>query len=109
MRSSVVACRERHRRSTVAISERAGNGRCGGKCRGDTGNNFEADAGLAQRSHLFRRAAEDERIAALEPHHASAIARVLDHQRVDLFLSNILDSTALAHVYHLGIPPEVEN
>ena len=45
---------------------------------GDAGHDLELDSGLAQRFPLLAATAEDERIAALQPHHALPRPRRLD-------------------------------
>ena len=42
--------------------------------------------GLAQQQRLLAAAAEHERVAALEPHHAAAGAGVLEQERVRVLL-----------------------
>ena len=51
--------------------------------RGDAGDDGEGDARVRERLELLTAAAEHERIAALQPHHAPARAGVLDEQLVD--------------------------
>ena len=58
----------------------------GGERRGDARHDLEGDAGLAQRRHLLAGAAEDERVAGLQPHDAAACRGLAHQQRVDLVL-----------------------
>ena len=58
----------------------------GGDAGGDPRHHLELDPGLAQRFALLAAAAEDERVAALQPHHALAGARRLDQPLADLLL-----------------------
>ena len=72
--------------AVVAVGDRdAGVGR-GGDPGGDAGDDLERDAGGGQRLGLLAAAAEDERVAALEPDDAAPRLRALDHQRLDLRL-----------------------
>ena len=80
----------------------AGVGRRG-DAGGDAGDDLEGDAGLAQHLRLLAAAAEDERVAALEPHDAPARARVLDQQRVGLLLRDLRAAALLADVDQLGV------
>ena len=57
------------------------------------GHDLEGDAGHRQRQRFFAAAAEDERVAALEPHDALAAPRGADHQPVNRLL---LDAVAAA-------------
>ena len=57
-----------------------------GDAGGDPGHDLELDPGLAQRLALLAAAAEDERVAALEPDDALARAGGLDQALVDLLL-----------------------
>ena len=66
----------------VAMGERDLQARGGGNPGGDAGNDLDIDAGIAQRGDLLAAAAEDQRIAAFQPHHGLAGARALDHQRL---------------------------
>ena len=50
------------------------------------GTTSNVDPGRGQRLRLLAAAAEDERVAALEPDDAAPGARALDHQRLDLLL-----------------------
>src|SRR6185437_12253805 len=53
-------------------------GRCSGRSR-DSGNDFKGHTGASQRLDFLTQAAEDGRIARLEPHHIAAIFCVPDH------------------------------
>ena len=57
-----------------------------GERRADTGHDLERDPGAREGLGLFAAAAEDERIAALEPHDPTPAPRVQDQERVDLLL-----------------------
>ena len=59
--------------------------RCRDRCR-HPGHDLAGNAGQRQRQRLFGAAAEHERVAALEPHHALALPRGANHQRVDRLL-----------------------
>ena len=58
----------------------------GGDPGGDAGDDLELDPGLAQRFPLLAAAAEDERVAALQPHDALAGPGRLDQPLADLLL-----------------------
>ena len=102
VRLGVMARREDHVGRAGAIGQRAGNCGGGGESSRDAGDNFEIDAGLAERRHLLRGAAEDERVAALQAHHAAACKGMLRHQRVDFFLGDGFGAATLADVDDLG-------
>ena len=53
----------------------------------DAGDHGDRHAGLAAGQHLLVAAAEDEAVAALEPHHPLARLRPLDEDAVDLLLA----------------------
>ena len=57
---------------------------------------------LAQRSDLFPRAPEDQRIARLQPKHRSALPGGVQHQDMNLSLRNPRLSAAFAHRNDLG-------
>ena len=72
---------------------------------GDPRDDLERDAGLQADERLLAAAAEHERVAALEPHHAPPGARMLEQQPVRLLLRYLLPSALLADVEQLGIGP----
>ena len=57
--------------------------------------------GLAQRRNLFANPSKDKRIAALEAHHLQAGRSQSDHQKIDLFLADLLCPTTLADIADL--------
>ena len=57
---------------------------------------------VGERGDFFGSTAKDERVAALEADDAAIRARMLDHQRVDLFLSDALCAAAFADVDDFG-------
>ena len=69
--------------------------------RGDSWNHLEFDPRRAQRFHFLARAAEQQRIAALEPRDDFPFARQLHHQRIDLGLRNSFRAATLSDVHHL--------
>ena len=73
-------------RGQAAVGHRDAGEGGGGHGGRDAGDDLERDAGRGQGQGLLAAAAEDERIAALEAHHALAAARGADHQRVDRLL-----------------------
>ena len=68
----LVAGDERHAAGELAV--RDGDAGVGGRgdAGGDAGHDLELDPGLAQPQRLLAAAAEHERVAALQPHHALA-------------------------------------
>ncbi|CUI54064.1 Uncharacterised protein [Achromobacter sp. 2789STDY5608628] len=79
-----------HRLRVLAVRQRnAGIGRTGQR-RGDAGHHLVAHAVRAQVFQFLAAAAEDEGVAALEPHHAAAQAGVLDQQGVDARLGRVM-------------------
>ena len=70
----------------AAVGHRDAGQRRDGDRAGDAGDHLDRDARGHARLELLHAAAEDERVAALEPHHPPAGQRVLDQQRVDLLL-----------------------
>ena len=89
----------------VAMGQRnAGVSRAGERC-GDAGHDFVGDAVGAQEFEFLAAATEHERIAALEPHHALACARVLQHQRMDAVLAGVMRAGLLADFDEFRIAP----
>ena len=84
----VLAVRERHAQS--------GGGRQPGS---DAVDHLHGDAGGQQVFALLAAAAEDEGVAALQPHDVLALARRQDHQPLDEGLRRALAAAALAHVH----------
>ena len=82
----LVAGDEGDRRGVVAVGDRDPGVGGGGDPGGDPGDDLELDPGRAQRLALLAAAAEDERVAALEPDDAPARPRRLDQPLVDLLL-----------------------
>ena len=69
----VMAGGEDQRRGDAAQRQRQFEIGGGGEGRGDAGHDLDRDAGVAQRRHLLAGAAEDQRIAGLQPHDALAL------------------------------------
>ena len=91
-----VTGRDRKRRVVRTMRYRdAGVRRCGDRGR-NAGHHFERYAGGAQRLRFLGAASEDERVAALEPHHALAFASFRCGERFDLFLRHRVIAAALA-------------
>ena len=74
----LVAGDERDRRGVVAVCDGNARVRGSGDTRGDTGHDLEVHAGRSASFGLLAAAAEHERVAALEPHHAEPPLRPLD-------------------------------
>ena len=60
---------------------------------------------LGQRLDLLAAAAEQERVAALEPQHALALLGEADEQRADLLLRQFVIVGTLADIDALGLAP----
>ncbi len=87
----------------------AGDGGAAGR-RGDSGHHLERDAMADQDRHLLAAAAEQERVAALEPQHAPAVARQAHHQGADVVLRHRPVAAALADIDTLRrAPHQFEN
>ena len=71
--------------------------------RGHARNHFERDARFNQRFHFLTAAAEDERVAALQPNDREPAPRALDHHGADLFLREGVHGFLLADVDALAI------
>ena len=63
----------------------------------DAGDDLEGDAGGLEGQGFFPSAAEDQRVAPLEPHHAPALPGVGQQERVDVGLGGPAAATALPH------------
>jgi hypothetical protein len=63
---------------------------------GDAGDDVVGHAGALERERLFSTASEDERVAALQPHHAPPAARRPNHQRLYRRLRQRMAAGALA-------------
>ena len=74
------------RRASRALRERHAEARRRALRGGDAGHDLDWNAGGAAGRDLLAGAAEDHRVAALEPHHPLAGPGERDHQRVDLVL-----------------------
>jgi hypothetical protein len=66
------------------------------------GDNIEIDASVAEGLHLFRGAAENQRVATLEANDDFVARGVGDQQSVDFFLGQQLPAAALTNVDDLG-------
>ena len=77
----LVAGDEGDRRGVVAVGDRDAGVGGRGDAGGDAGHDLELDPGRAQRFALLAAAAEDERVAALQPHHAAARPRAASISR----------------------------
>ena len=87
----------------AAVGDRdAGDGGDGDRA-GQARDDRDRDAGLAAGEHLLVAAAEDEVVAALEPHHPLAGQRALDDQPVDLLLLGRAAARQLGDVDQLDV------
>src|SRR6202041_2698234 len=77
--------------------------RCGPQSGGDARDNFKLYAGFAQSCDFLAHAPEDQRVSTLEPHHLQSRSRQSDHEKVNLFLADVLFPAALADVTNLGV------
>src|SRR6185503_11320510 len=80
--------------------------RCDG--RGNTGHDFERNAGVRECECFLGAAREQQGIATLEPDDALARARESDHFFVDVFLLRAWIAETLAHVVTLRLARGVE-
>ncbi len=87
----------------LAMRERHPRVRRNAQRRRDPRHDFESHARGGQRFGFFAAAAEDERIAALQPHHVQAATRALDQHGADLFLAEGVYRFLLADVDALGL------
>ena len=76
---------------------------CGGAGGGDARADAHPHPGRGERADLLGRAAEDRRVAALQPHHPLAVERGFDEQRVDRALILRMPPRSLAdgHAPHM--------
>ena len=98
----IVARDERHHLGVFAMRERHARVRRDAQRRRDSRHDFESYARRGQRFGFFAAAPEDERIAALQPHHVQAAPRALDQHGADLFLAECVHGFFLADVDALG-------
>src|SRR5208283_1790876 len=77
---------ERDERAVLAMGERHARERRPRNRRSDAGHHLERDLRARERLGFLAAAAEDKRIAALEPHDDAPLARVLDQHRVQVGL-----------------------
>src|SRR6185312_65279 len=68
-------------------------------------HHLERHTGRSERLRLLAAATEDERVAALETHHALTLARKPHEQRVDLILTRGWRAAALPHVVQFRVGP----
>ena len=94
---------ERDRRGMLAMRQRHAGIRGDAQRRGDSRDHFERNSRVRQRLRLFAAPAEDERVAALQPHHHQAPPRPLDQQFADLFLAERVRCFLLPHVQPLRL------
>ena len=87
----------------IAVGERDAGVRGAGHRRGDPGHHFVGNVLRAQELQFLAAAAEHERVAALESHHAPPGPGVFQHQRVDAVLRGVMAAGFLGHLDTLGI------
>jgi hypothetical protein len=77
-------------------------------CGADARDNLERNTGHGQRQRLLGAAAENERIATLQPDNALSCTRGANHQPVNRVLSNAFPMRALsdAEALTIGEPPQ---
>ncbi len=69
---------------------------------GDAGNDLERNVFLHQQFQFLAAPAEEEGVAALEPHHVLAGLSLLQQDAVDFLLGHRVISSLLAHIDALG-------
>ena len=89
---------EKHLGGDAAIGEGNSCSSSGPERSGDARDDFVRDAGFAKGFDLFTRAAEDGRVATLQPDDGLARFRIGDQKRVDLVLSEKLAAGSLADI-----------
>ncbi len=89
---------EGERAGRGAVGQRNARIGCTGEGRRHAGHDFAGDARLAAGRRLLAAAAEHERIAAFQSHHAPALAREADDERIDLVLRHAGGARRLADV-----------
>src|SRR5690348_453481 len=94
---------ERYRRRMFTMRQRDAAISRQSQRRGYARYDLERNPRSRQRFHLLAAPPEDERIAALEPHHRLAAPRALDQHSGDLFLSRFMRRALLADVHPLGM------
>ncbi len=94
--AGVVAGHEGDAVRQAAMRHRDSGGGCAADAGADAGDDAEADAGGGERQRLLAAAAEYQRVAALQPHHAMAVARQADQALVDAKLRRAPPAGALA-------------
>src|SRR4051812_567407 len=85
------------------MGERNAGERGGAKSRRHAGNDFERDASRVQSVRFLAAAAEDERIAPLEPDHAPALSGGGDHRVMDRLAAFDMPGAQLRHADTLGL------
>ena len=104
LRRILVTGDEGDRRRHAAMRDGNSGVRRRGDARRHAGHDLERHAGRGERLRFLAAAAEHERIAALEPHDALALASELHEQRVDVVLARRLRAAAaLADVVQLDV------
>ena len=94
---------ERDERAVLAMGERHARERRPRNRRSDARHHLELDTSARERLGFLAAAAEDKRIATLEPHDDAPLARVLDQHRVQVgLLDTLVRSAAFARVDQLG-------
>ncbi len=99
----LVAGDERDGGRVVAMGDRDPRVRGRRDARRHARHHLELDPRPGERLCLLAAAAEDERVTALEPHHAAPMARALDHQFLDPLLRRPTVPGLLADVDQLGL------
>ena len=96
---------EAHAVGVLAMRERnSGIGGAAGRGR-DARHDGEIDSGAGEGLELLSATAEDEGVAALETHDPASLARVLDHQLVDVLLARALPAGSLADADPRSVAP----
>ncbi len=95
--------RQDHLRRAASIGQGFFCSSGGGKHGGDAGNNLARNLCLLQRFNFFACASKDHRIAALQSHHARAIASLTNHQLVNLLLRDASAPATFPHTDDLRV------
>ena len=71
----------------------------------DAGNDLKRNAGLSQRARFLAAAPEHERVATLQSAHILAVARLFDHEPLDMFLLKTVVAGLFADIDDFRVRP----
>ncbi len=91
------------------VRDRDSGQRGRGHGRADPGHDLERDTGLGKGERFLSPTSEDERVPALEAHHALAALGGADQDAMDLLLGDVVAARALADVEALRLARELQH